>query len=559
MMDYLLENALEHSAFLILTLWMTQEQGVHTIDYEMKEELTKPWIAVANHIERWRLFGWKGLGWRAITRFVLTMASAICFLLLGAAINTIGIPKGRWYPDLFPKSKANDSLMTLKTPRMSLTNLEWMNLWAVGWNIVGNGPQSWVSAVALASASMYGVLGSLDGIYGRDQQPGWCGVADLDENVTALNNTVSGSTVESISIQTSFIIDIYNSLQENGPTYAKTSSGLMGTVSLTLPHLTTTCSPANSSTTLDPNAISVSSLEDSTLNSMLKISIGPNSAANFSGAECVLSLRQIVFPVSFWYNGPKNDGLNLLGGGFGISSGVGWIPPSITSLPLPLTKNDADNLKQLGIQFSSMLPSMNGLLTGASFVQHMALAAQKLRAMQPLFETDIASLSSVVAIMIQHLITMAAWNMTASSTESTIHYPLRLYVYGSGPRLSWEWAIGIVLCFFVVFLTYEIYLILYYRIAPGPWLKLGGMMAAGNAAEKMKSVDGSTAGMMKEAGRTARYYVRSDGVGDVKIFDDASQRELVEKMTVYGEGQAEYRLRSCLDSLNACARRRHRC
>lgn len=84
-------------------------------------------------------------------------------------------------------------------------------------------------------------------------------------------------------------------------------------------------------------------------------------------------------------------------------------------------------------------------------------------------------------------------------------------------------------------------------------------MAAGNAAEKMKSVDGSTAGMMKEAGRTARYYVRSDGVGDVKIFDDASQRELVEKMTVYGEGQAEYRLRSCLDSLNACARRKHRC
>ena len=73
---------------------------------EMKEEFVKPWIAMANNAERWRLFGWKSLGWRGAARFVLTLASSICFLLLGAAMNTIGIPKGRWYPDLFPKSES---------------------------------------------------------------------------------------------------------------------------------------------------------------------------------------------------------------------------------------------------------------------------------------------------------------------------------------------------------------------------------------------------------------------------------------------------------------------
>ncbi|KAF6240644.1 hypothetical protein HO173_001316 [Letharia columbiana] len=34
--------------------------GVLLVDYEMKEELVKPWIAAWNHIERWRVSGWEG-------------------------------------------------------------------------------------------------------------------------------------------------------------------------------------------------------------------------------------------------------------------------------------------------------------------------------------------------------------------------------------------------------------------------------------------------------------------------------------------------------------------
>ena len=554
-----MDNALEYVSLQTLTLWMTHKRGAHTIDYEMKEELSRPWIALANNIERWRLFGWKGLGWRGTARFVLTLASSVCFLLLGAAMNTIGIPKGRWYPDLFPKSKANDALMTIKTTQMSLASLDWMNIWNVGWDAVGSGPQSWVSAVALASASTYSVLGTLDGIYAPNQKLGWCGVSELGNTVTALNNSVSGSTVESLSIQTSFIIDLYNSLQENGPKFAKLSSGLMGTVGLTLPQLTTTCSPVNNSTAPKPDIISVGEFSNSTTSSAMKISLGPNAAAGFGGAECTISLHQVVFPVSFWYNGPSADGINLLDYGFGSP---GWVLPRlITPLSLPSTQNDAENLRQLGIQFSSMLSSMDGLLPGSSLNQHLALVAQKLRITQPSFESDTASLASVVAIMMQHLITVAAWNLTPSPTDLTTHYPLRWYVYGSGPRLPWEWAIGLVLCFFLVFLAYDVYLMLYYRISPGPWLTLGGMMAAaGNTAKKMKSIDGSTVGIVKEKGKTAKYYVRKDGAGDVKICDDVGQEEeLVARMDGYGEGRMEYQLQIVKDSLNACAWRRRSC
>ena len=563
LLDYLVDNALEHVSLQTLTLWMTQKRGAHPIDYEMKDEFVKPWIAMANNIERWRLFGWKGLGWRGTARFVLTLVSSICFLLLGAAMNTIGNPKGRWYPDLFPNSKANDALMTIKTNQMGLASLDWMNLWNVGWDVVGSGPQSWVSAVALASASTYSVLGNLDCIYAPNQKLGWCGVSEPGNTVTALNNSVSGSTVKSLSIQTSFIIDLYNGLQKIGPQFAKLSSGLMGTVGLTLPQLTTICSPVNNSTAPKPDIISVGGFSNSSTSSAMNISFGPNAAADFGGAECTISLHQVVFPVSFWYNGPSADGINLLNYGFDSPDWV--VPQLITPISLPSTQNDADNLRQLGIQFSSMLSSMDGLLTGSSLNEHLALAAQKLRITQPSFESDTASLASVVAITMQHLITVAAWNMTPSPTNLTIHYPLRWYVYGSGPRLPWEWAIGFVLCFFLVLLAYDVYLMLYYRILPGPWLlTLGGMMAAGNTAKKMESVDGSTVGIVKEKFKKAKYYVRNDGAGDVKICDDVGQgEELIEKMDVYGEGRMEYQLQNQLqivkDSLNACARRRRSC
>ncbi|KAL8822334.1 MAG: hypothetical protein Q9191_006928, partial [Dirinaria sp. TL-2023a] len=306
---------------------------------------------------------------------------------------------------------------------MGLASLDWMNIWNVGWDVVGSGPQSWVSAVALASASTYSVLGTLDGIYTPNQKLGWCGFSEPGNAVTAFNNSVSGSTVESLSIQASFIIDLYNSLQRDEPKFAKLSSGLMGTADLTLSQITTTCSLVNKSTAPKPDVLNAGGFSDSTTSLAMNISFGPNAAVGFSGAECAISLHQVDFPVSFWYNGPTAAGINLLNYGFGSP---GWaVPRSITPLSLPSTQNDADNLRQLDNQFSSMLSFMNDLLTRSSLNQHLALAAQKLRIIQLSFESDTASLVFVVAITMQHLVTVAAWNMTPSPTSLTTHYPLR--------------------------------------------------------------------------------------------------------------------------------------
>ena len=565
-LDYLVDNALENISLLSLTIWMTEEpakehtSGVHLVDYEMKEELVKPWIAGLNHIERWRVIGWKGLGCRGIMRFAGTITSSICFLLMGAAINTVGLPKARWYPDLFPHSDANQALMKINTPRMSLASIDWMNYWNLGWETVGGGPQSWTAAIAIASASTYSVLNALDGLYG--DETGWSGFNEqLDATgCTAINTRILGPMVESISIQGSFIVDMYDNLQKDGPEYAKGASGMMGTVNLTLPRLTTTCSSANNSVTLQADSITVKGPSNAALTETLDIAVGPNAGADFRGATCSCSLREVLLPINFWYNGPSNDGLH-----FWITNGaVQWNVAHGDSNPepveLPITTDNANNLNQLAIQFSSMLPYLNGLLPGSSLVQHMAMSAHQLRMRQPGFQTDVESLTPVIAIMLQHRVTIAHWNMTASATESTTSYPLRWYVYGSGPRLSWEWAAAAVLCFFAVFLFYDVFLILYYRIAPGPWLKVGGMMVAANAAEKMTSLDGSIGGISPEGSKTAKYVMRSVGRERVELADDAGHGETVEKTTLYGteEDRFIFRVKECMDKVNAQARRKSR-
>ena len=393
--------------------------------------------------------------------------------------------------------------------------------------------------------------------------PGWSGINEQSTTVscTAINTTISGPVVESISIQGAFIVDMYDSLQKDGPNYAKGASGMMGSVNLTLPRLTTTCSPVGNSGTLQADTITIGGPSNSTSTETLSTLVGPNAGTNLSGARCTCSLREVLLPINFCYNGPSNDGLNLM---FPARS-VAWDvahgdPQPEIPLELPIKAENTNNLNQLGIQFSSMLPYLNGLLPGSSIVQHLAMSAHQLRMRQPAFQTDTESLTPVIAIMLQHLITIAHWNMTASDTESTAPYPLRWYVYGSGPGLSWEWAAGAVLCFFVIFLCYGIFLILYYRIAPGPWLKVGGMMVAANASSRMASLDGSTGGILPEDANKARYLMRSIGEEGLELVDNAGKGEILERTRLHGtvEDRFVFRIRNCMDNVSAQARRKSR-
>ncbi|MCJ1425164.1 hypothetical protein MMC29_003052 [Sticta canariensis] len=165
-LDYLTQNGLEHLALMILILWMAHEPvsshlaGVHVSDYEIMEELMKPWVAAANF-------------YSALFHILATLLISVSFLLLGARMNTVGIPNGRWYANLWLKTKASDALMALRTPQMKLLNIDWTIDWDLGRGIVGDGSQSWNVAIALASASTFSALVLWNIVINKSRLAGW--------------------------------------------------------------------------------------------------------------------------------------------------------------------------------------------------------------------------------------------------------------------------------------------------------------------------------------------------------------------------------------------------
>jgi hypothetical protein len=136
-LDVLLISSLEYTASVLLTIWMTATDGKDAPgatfgDFELKNELTKPWMTTYGFIWRCQRFKWRWTSWsswRSFLRFLLCLCISICVLLQGLAINTIAIPKQRWYPNkpdahngwgLTDKARHE---MTITYPRVNLQEL----------------------------------------------------------------------------------------------------------------------------------------------------------------------------------------------------------------------------------------------------------------------------------------------------------------------------------------------------------------------------------------------------------------------------------------------------
>ena len=514
--------------------------GVHGIDFEMKEELVKPWVAITNFYRRFRLFGRpNGPGWLG---FLLTLTTSVCLLLQGAAINTVGLPKARWSPDLWPHSKTNDASMTMSTPQMNLTSIDWTDYRYTGLNTVRRSLNSEEDEeIALASASTYVTLNLLDSIY--QNSPGWSNVVENYTYITVINTNISTSTVQSISVQGSAIIDMYNEAKNNDLPFAKLSTGMIGTVNLTVPMLMTRCD-TEAATNLSAGTILVQLPEPSASNGSLGLQIASDSRMNFTGAYCVLSLQQVYFPVQFWLDYPGPGGLHF------DQQTVG-----LESLAMsPISSIEVANLRHLGMHFSAMLPHLDGLLPKSSFAEHLLLEVRRLKAARSGFETEIESLTAAVALILQYMITTANWNMTASPTERITSFPVRWHVYGSGPRLFWEWATGAVLCVLILTILFDVFLMLRYRMAPGPWLTLHGMMHAANSIDMMRHACKGCAGVAAEDSERVKYYVRDIGNWQAEVTDDADKGILLEEGKRYGE--LEHRLKDCINDITCKIHRR---
>lgn len=120
----------------------------------------------------------------------------------------------------------------------------------------------------------------------------------------------------------------------------------------------------------------------------------------------------------------------------------------------------------------------------------------------------------VVAVLFSGFLATFDWNFEEIEGVMKRQRPIRWEIYGSGPRLQWQWAIALVLGVTMLIQVFDVFLCLFYRQAKGLWLSLGGMLVAANGAEKMASAGHEQgAGFVTERGKSVRYYVRRAAVG----------------------------------------------
>ncbi|KAL1967489.1 hypothetical protein VTN77DRAFT_3274 [Rasamsonia byssochlamydoides] len=148
-------------------------------------------------------------------------------------------------------------------------------------------------------------------------------------------------------------------------------------------------------------------------------------------------------------------------------------------------------------------------------------------------------LAAVYGTILSELITSAEWTVSnqlpsanMTETETVRQGLVRYELYGSGPRLPWEWAIVTVIGIIALAICFDVYILVVERIAPGPWLSsLGGMLLAANSAPKIADIGRAGAvGIATEHEESMRFLVREtdtpEGETSVRLVNDRDLKEL---------------------------------
>lgn len=232
-----------------------------------------------------------------------------------------------------------------------------------------------------------------------------------------------------------------------------------------------------------------------------------------------MTLQQVLVPVGQWLGdlGPINIAMEDFN-----RDGI--------SIPSPLNASSSDHscAKSLRDQLNNTITRMDRLLD-TGIVHHMALTARRLAGLNDGFSNtsapDAASMAPVIAVIAQHLLTTASWNMTASPDpgDTVDSYPMRWQVYGSGPRLAWEWAAAAILAVVLLAVLFGGLFGLVLGIESGPWLETAGIMLLANQSETMESTKGSVGGVISQKASKGRYYLQErDGEPSLVLVDNSA-------------------------------------
>lgn len=471
-MDLLITKALQITAGVVLTLWMTRQRsnpGVRLADFDLGEELTKPWEACIKFSERWSTFGWKRAGW---CRLLITLPVSVCVILQGLAINTIGVPKERWYPDEWQPD-------TAAHPIAKYNGLDWMNMWHQGFLTVGGGVNSWRAMDGYIASSTYLAFQDFTGRMSETADDpktyGWRPFTPQSD-YASLDTRYNKSTSVGIAFHDSLVADTFKWFQANGTSNSRRAIGMHGDLKVAVPSTLVSCrTPLDrpDAGDLSPESESVI-VEDAETSTTFQLHLLAHPQSDFSGASCDVNFRRVLFPFNLWVINEDKPwtSVNKAGQKYDIE-------PEIMAFETT-DKSITDALSQ---QVRATTSRLDNFLQDMNTAQWLLAIARELRLRRPEYISDAEAMSPIIALLTNHLLTIAQWGVTwPEEGDKVTSTPLRWQLYGSGPRLPWAWAAVTILAILAIALIASLTLSFWHRIVPGEWLRPAGMLVAANSS-----------------------------------------------------------------------------
>jgi hypothetical protein len=522
-LDVLLVSSLEYTASLLLTVWMARSgastvkqpaRGAKFADFGLKDELTKPWMTIVSFAIRCRQSKWS---WGSLLRCLLCLCISISVMLQGLAINTVAVPKKRWYPNKpfvdgwGPMRPQDKTVMTVEHPKILLHGVDWYNLLGTGQASVGaEGYPPWDWGLGL-SASL-AMIGLTHLVYTVSlPQKNWQHVyrMALDKDTltrwTALRTSFEfpDRAVETFSADDEQITGVFNWLRDTHHQPTASSVGWTGNLTLVVPALNTICTAFNSSAA--EGSINITASDGTT--SALSVEFGPVEALEFAGATCSSTFRQALYPVGFWIVDMAKADLSFNDYGHDWDKHLAYLP----TIP-----SDYNIASMLAMQTRDSLVSMKALMPAEGLLNQFLRMGRKLKEFDPAVKDDAAGLSIVTAVLLQNMLSMSnkiraplRSALGSDHSERITSFPLQWQLYASGPRLPWEWVTVVVLIIALVVLLTSLCVSLRFWIAPGEWTELDGMMRVAQTSPPLEDIGN------KDKARKRTYWIDDEGRGQL--------------------------------------------
>ncbi|KAK8177576.1 hypothetical protein IWX90DRAFT_22236 [Phyllosticta citrichinensis] len=391
----------------------------------------------------------------------------------------------------------------------------------------------------MAAKSIFDDLSLLHATAQKD--PGWQFVHDEQALIHSIINVTSTSSpsFQAVALNGQATREMWDKQRASSSNaWARRAIGWDAKFKLTGIFLDTACSEASGNSA---GAWNASSRDNGTI----FLDIGPSDSLNneFSGASCSISVKQVLFVIQQWI--VEND--------FDAQR-PDYSPNGYDSTPfsqvddVPSSATNVGIANELADWFNAVIPSLQSLFPNPQTANLTSIAMRLSNTVAELGHghTPMDGLAMVVAFMFANILTTFDWTFEEVPGMTTRQGPVRWQIYGSGPRLQWQWVIAIVIGVNIVVQLYDIFLILWHRNAKGLWLSLGGMLFAANAAAPMAVVKlDQGAGFIPDSKKDARFFMRQtkDSEGDemraVMISDRDEDRlkvyEVLDSKKSYGK------------------------